>query len=163
MYWYEVTSRHHNTIFFPWSSKMFKHPKRYILNSKYSAFHLVVHFCRWCRSRILCIYAIYLLYAVITVLVQFGPISFWNPSAIDSRRNPPTSGCYLYYINHAISRKKVAPLGRTRCTRIILTIILWYQLLIWPERQRSNIITDAIKLIKGPERFRSLWGSTERL
>ena len=51
-------------------------------------------------------------------MVRFFPpnqISFWNQSAINSRRNPTITDCYLRYlynINHAISQK-TAPSGWT--------------------------------------------------
>ena len=45
------------------------------------------------------------------------PKSIWNPPIINSiRRNPTTSGCYLYNINLPIPVAKNALLGETNCT-----------------------------------------------
>ena len=46
------------------------------------------------------------------------PISFWNPSAIDSRRNPPITGCYIGCLLHKSCHftKKIAPLNWTHRT-----------------------------------------------
>ena len=47
---------------------------------------------------------------------RLGPISFWSPTDIDSRRNPSISSWYLYNINLPFPMAKNAPLGEMHCT-----------------------------------------------
>ena len=68
------------------------------------------------------------------------PISFWNPSAIDSTINPSTSGCYLYYINHVLPVPKNVRLDETHCMyaslfdRYLYVYCLWNKSTLYPVR-----------------------------
>ena len=85
--------------------------------TSYSVFCLEVHFfppvwisppmhlnSKWCAYYIL----------KLPSWSHFVPISFWNPQDIDWsdwRRNFPTSGCYLYYINLQFPVANNVPIG----------------------------------------------------
>ena len=77
------------------------------------------NFFRWTRSHLAS-----RAYIKITVLVPFGshlvPISIWNTSNINSRRNPLTSSWYLYYINLPFLVAKMALLVKRTVGRHII-------------------------------------------